>query len=253
MKLMESLQCSKCNGALRIQSTKAVCSKCKFVFLKKGDIWNFLIESRTKTEQSRKEYEKVHSRPLMGPQDGSYDVLGAIARGNRTLDIACGDGWIESIAPNTVSVDFSKNALLKARQKGGKHLVLADSHHLPFKNDSFDVCICAGSLEHFENPKLAIAEMSRVSKIQILTVHRRPQFFGFGFVFSSLSKLLRIAHQPIDNPLTEQKLHFLLEKAGLHIVFKGVWTLPANYGKVITWLPEIKIYPSVAFTISIKK
>ena len=253
MILRHLFACPKCKLTLQIIKNTATCFKCKRIFQKQHEVWNFLIGKDVQTRHSIYDYEIVHQSPLHGPDDGSYEVLAAFAKGNRTLDVACGDGIIEKLAPQTVGLEFSRNALLKAKKNGAKYLVQANAEALPFANNSFDVCICAGSLEHFINPQQALSEMSRVSKIQVLTVHSMFNVPGITVLFKIVSKLLRIQHQPIEKPISENKLRNMLEKANAHIVFKGVWTLPFNYGRVIPWLPELEKFPSVRFVISIKK
>ncbi|MBI4058002.1 class I SAM-dependent methyltransferase [Candidatus Microgenomates bacterium] len=195
----------------------------------------------------------MHKKAFGGPNDGSYEILAAIARGNRTVDIACGEGLLERLAPETVGIEFSLNSLKKAKKNGSKYLVLADAHALPFKDNAFDIAICAGSLEHFPNPQKALKEMARVSRIQVLTVHRYPPIPFASLFFTVVTNVLRLVHQPIEQPLSYQKLENLINKSGLHIVFRGVWTLPINYGRPISWLPEFKNLPSCWFVISIKK
>lgn len=197
-------------------------------------------------------YDKMHQKPFAGPSDGSYEILASIARGNKTLDIACGEGAIEKLAPETVGVEFSLNALKKARKNAAKHLVLADAHALPFKDGSFDISISAGSLEHFKDPQKAINEMARVSRIQILTVHRKLPF-PLAILGELLTKLGKVKHQPIERPVSASDLGEIVKTAGLHIVFKGVWTLPVNYGRPIKFLPELHSLPSCHFVISIKQ
>ncbi|MCH7951964.1 class I SAM-dependent methyltransferase [Patescibacteria group bacterium] len=197
-------------------------------------------------------YDKMHKKTFGGPSDGSYEILASIARGNKSVDIACGEGIIERLAPETVGVEFSLNALKKARKNGAKHLVLADAHALPFKDNAFDISICAGSLEHFADPKQALLEMARISKIQVLTVHRKLPF-PLGILSELASKFLNIKHQPIERPVNASDLGKMVKNAGLYIIFKGIWTLPVNYGRPIKFLPQFHSLPSCHFVISIKQ
>lgn len=198
-------------------------------------------------------YERLHQKGYWGKiSDGSYEILASFARGNRTLDIACGEGWIENLSPETTGMDFSLSALKKAKGNGAKRLVLADAHRLPFKANAFDVAICAGSLEHFTDPQKTLFEMARVSKMQILTVHRKLPF-PLGSLSELASKVLKISHQPIERPISASDLGKMVKNAGLHIVFRGVWTLPVNYGRPIKFLPQFHSLPSCHFVISIKQ
>jgi ubiquinone/menaquinone biosynthesis C-methylase UbiE len=206
-----------------------------------------------RTKASLETYNIMHQEVFGGPNDGSYEILSAIARGNKTVDIACGEGIIEKLAPQTVGVEFSLNALKKAKANGAKHLVLADAHALPFRDDAFDVALSSGNLEHFADPQTAINEMARVSKIQVLIVHKYPPLPFAAYLYKLFTLFLKIKHQPIEKPIGEKELLNMMKKAGVSIVYKGVWTLPFNYGRVIKFLPELNSIPSCSFIISIKK
>ena len=74
----------------------------------------------------------------------------------RVLDSGCGDmldrvGF--SPGDEYVGVDITKSKYAVA---------LADVHKLPFKNESFDSCICNAVLEHIKEPKIALSECHRV-------------------------------------------------------------------------------------------
>ena len=204
-------------------------------------------------QSSKSEYEKLHQKRWEKIPDGSYEILAAFAKGNKTVDIACGDGFVEMLAPETVGVEFSGNALKKAQKNGARYLVQATAEQLPFADDAFDIAMCAGSLEHFANPEKALSEMKRVSNIQILTVHRALPIPFAKLLFPFTKFVFGILHQPIEIPFTEAELLRLYEKTNLSIIFKGVWTLPINYGKAIPFLPVLQNIPSCFFVISIKK
>ena len=250
--LEKLLACPVCKIAL---SRKKHSVSCKFKGIKiqsKNRVWDFLTPINAKTK-SQIANERMHN---LGPweriSDGSYEILAAFAKGNKTVDIACGDGYIEELAPQTVGVDFSISALTKAKNRGAKYLVCANAENLPFVNNAFDLSISAGSLENIENPQKAIFEMARISKIQIMTVHRE---FDFPFARQArniATKLFNINHQPVEKPQKQNELESMLKKAKLHIIFKGFWTLPTNYGKVVKFLPEFQNIPACSFFISIK-
>lgn len=251
--LTDIFACPKCKTPLNKHIKKGQCPKCGFLFKKENSVWHFLKISKKNTSISQKQYEHVHDHKFIGPQDGSYEILASFAKGNKTLNIACGQGDIEKLAPNTVGLDFSYNALKRAKQKGVKNLILADAHALPFKNNSFDITLSAGNLEHFDDPQKAIFEMARVSKIQILTVHRQLPIPFYPIAFKLISVILKINHQPIEKPMNTKDLEKMISKAGLKIIFKGVWTIPVNHGRVIKFLPELKNVPACSFIISIKR
>lgn len=248
----QSLACPKCKNLLHISKEKGFCKKCNRAYSKTKGFWNLTYNPSKTTKSSLKEYENLYSNSSGGPKDGSYQILAAIAKGNKTIDIACGDGSIEAMCPSVVGVDFSINALRKARAKGAKYLLLADAHYLPFSSDHFDIAISSGNLEHFDNPKKAITEMVRISKIQILIVHSYPPFPFSKQIFSLSTRIFNIKHQYIERPLSLKYLENILKEQKVRVVYKGTWTLPLNYGRVIKILPEFKNIPSCLFIISIK-
>lgn len=245
--------CPRCKTPIKPNDSYGKCFKCNIKYKKIDGIWHFLHFPIKESRNSLLEYNAMHKGYFGGPKDGSYEILASIARGNKTLDIACGEGLIEKLAPETVGVEFSLIALKKAKTNGAKHLVLADAHALPFRDNAFNIAISSGNLEHFADPQIAIKEMARVSKIQVLTVHRYPPFPLSSLLYDLITKVFKIIHQPIEKPINQKLLEKMLQKAGLHIVFKGVWTLPVNYGRPIKFMPEFKNIPSCSFVISIKK
>lgn len=209
-------------------------------------------DNRQKTLESLKKYEIMHREGGFKIDDGSYDIFAAFSKGNKTIDIACGEGWIEKLNPEVIGVDFSENALHNAKKNGAKFLVRALAESLPFKDDVFDVLICAGSLEHFSNPQRALNEMSRVSKIQVLTVHAKLAL-PLEILRKVVVKLFKIGGQPIENPFRWKEVLRMCERAGLSIIFWGYWRY-LDLSFISKRLPYglVKI-PSHFFLVSIRK
>lgn len=87
------------------------------------------------------------------------------------LEVGCGTGFTtEEIVRRTgeekvVAVDLTPEQMMKARAKlGNVNYFLGDAENLPFKDDSFDAAISAGSIEYWPNPQKGIEEMARVTK-----------------------------------------------------------------------------------------
>ena len=244
------LLCPVCKGELIFKKSWVKCLSCDNTFSKRAGVWNMLNLKGQKSKSSLRVYEQMHKNAYGRIKDGSYEILASFARGNKSLDVACGDGFIEMLAPETVGLEFSWEALKKAKKNGAKHLVLADAHHLPFKDSSFDIAICAGSLEHFENPLSALKEMARVSKIQVLTVHKSYPIPLANYLRSQVLKFKSIPDQPIDNPMSLSQLEKLFKRAKMNVVFKGVWTYPYDFGNLGFWVPKFFKLPSCHFFIT---
>jgi SAM-dependent methyltransferase len=96
------------------------------------------------------------------------------AAGRRVLDVASGVGQdtraVAAAGALAVGVEPSARMSALARLEAARaegpqpHFVRAWSDALPFAGDTFDASYCKGSLDHFDRPDLAIAEMARVTK-----------------------------------------------------------------------------------------
>ncbi len=87
------------------------------------------------------------------------------------LEVGCGTGFTtEGIVSkvrdeNVVAVDLTPEQLTKATLKLPKvNYLLGDAENLPFKDNTFDAAISAGSIEYWPNPQKGIEEMARVTK-----------------------------------------------------------------------------------------
>lgn len=96
------------------------------------------------------------------------------APGRRILDVASGFGndtiRLAGDGAEAVGIEPSSRMLALARDFSAKaappkpHWIQAWSDALPFADASFDAVVCKGSIDHFDRPELAIAEMARVTR-----------------------------------------------------------------------------------------
>jgi ubiquinone/menaquinone biosynthesis C-methylase UbiE len=100
-----------------------------------------------------------------------------VSAGNRVLEVGCGTGpltWeaglvdAEGSKGQWIAVDVSTGKLKQAEPKGdplgdGRRVSLqhASLEHLPFRDDTFDMCVGSAFLQ-FTNPTKALCEMTRV-------------------------------------------------------------------------------------------
>lgn len=89
--------------------------------------------------------------------------LGRIDDGDLVLEIGSGD------RPNPRSDVLVDRFIEDNTERGGnltidRPLVVADAHHLPFKDKAFDYVVCYHILEHMDDPAQFIREISRVGK-----------------------------------------------------------------------------------------
>ncbi|MEK7533168.1 MAG: class I SAM-dependent methyltransferase [Patescibacteria group bacterium] len=201
---------------------------------------------------SEKEYDKLHKGKGFYEEREYYEVLATLLKGKKAIDIGCGEGYVEHFAPEITAVDFSSEALKRAKKNGAKHLVKAPAEALPFGDNTFEVALSAGTLEHLVNQQKAIEEMGRVAKVQIIIAHAK-----LPWLYEMAHKLINLAYgwkqdQPLERPLSLSEINAMLSRAGLKVIFQGIF----NYVD-LRWLWKglpyglLKI-PSHYFIVSIK-
>lgn len=96
------------------------------------------------------------------------------APGALALDVACGPGHLTlalarrgcraasvDLAPETLRVALRRLAALPG---AGRGLACARAGALPFRDRSFDLCLCRSAFHHLTDPAAALAEMARVTR-----------------------------------------------------------------------------------------
>src|SRR3989304_4572095 len=107
------------------------------------------------------------------------------------LDLGCGSGRNFIEGRNFVGLDFSEKMLQHAQQRAADRdinvgLVCGDMTRLPFKDDTFDACVCISAIQCIEDAdkrKKAVEELNRVMKTggeALVSVWNRdqPKFSG---------------------------------------------------------------------------
>jgi len=88
-------------------------------------------------------------------------------KGKFYLDLGCGTGNLLGIAGGKgipfIGVDFSSEMLRRARKKG-KNLVMADLHHLPFRDGCIDGAASVNVFYQLDRPEAFLKEIQRVLK-----------------------------------------------------------------------------------------
>ncbi len=145
-----------------------------------------------------------------------------LPKGGRALEVGCGSArvsrFLAAAGFEVVGVDCEVAAIelagrrLQASGVNGD-LLLGDAFGLPFSDQTFDVVLSTGLLEHFPDPSLIVSEMARVL--------RRGGLFYSDIVpkkFSLLRALdfLRIHRAgPYERPFSKEEIAVLLQNAGL--------------------------------------
>jgi SAM-dependent methyltransferase len=84
------------------------------------------------------------------------DFLKKYATDKKVLDIGSGGSSYQRFFPNRLTVDIDP-----ARKPD----IVADAHHLPFKDDEFQVVLSTEMLEHVKDPFQVEREIRRVTKV----------------------------------------------------------------------------------------
>lgn len=192
---------------------------------------------------ARDYYDTVHYSP--GSIDGSIraklavsdpwyklvlDLLerNSVARVSRVLEVGCGLGGFsqrleQELADDVgsvVGVDFSLSALRAARHHAAEHrsmvrFLAADARRLPFADESFDLVVCAETLEHTFAVGECVRELYRVSArggFVAVTVPNATVAFPFGLLVHAVG-----ADQP-QVLITAKQLRRHIEHAGFDVL-----------------------------------
>jgi methionine biosynthesis protein MetW len=116
-------------------------------------------------------------------------ALKLLDKGDRLLDIGCGDGILGYFAKNkykdVYGLDISETALKIAKKKG---LITKKTNFnagkIPFGNDYFDAITCLDVIEHVFEPIELIKEIHRVLKEKGSLVISTPNIRYFPHLFS---------------------------------------------------------------------
>jgi ubiquinone/menaquinone biosynthesis C-methylase UbiE len=155
-------------------------------------VFNRLLENRLIQRVSFREYREKVRDVYDGPQGAMLAACCMLAphttlgqrlfqrrefdlRGARSiLDVGSGAGQIARHVlkhadpeAEVICLDLSHEMLRRARNRlktGKPRFVVADLTQLPFADESFDCVTCGYVLEHLPDPRLGLAELSRVMR-----------------------------------------------------------------------------------------
>jgi methionine biosynthesis protein MetW len=101
------------------------------------------------------------------------EALDMIKRGEKVLDIGCGDGLLlgalQKKGVSVSGVDISEEGVKKCCEKGfGASMLDISTEMLPFSDKTFDTVIMLDILEHIYSPETLLKEAIRVSRQSIV-------------------------------------------------------------------------------------
>jgi ubiquinone/menaquinone biosynthesis C-methylase UbiE len=161
-------------------------------------------------------------------------------RGRRYLDLGCGTGNFLGTIKGTkalfVGVDFSAEMLKRAKRKA-KNLVMADLHHLPFKNSCIDGIVNLNVFYQLDRPKVFIKEVHRILKPggKVIISTPKPAKTPFRFIpmliktvitspkiFTKLGKLGEMSdYNKIEQKIIDLKSDSFYQKGELEKMLKS--------------------------------
>ena len=100
------------------------------------------------------------------------------------LDVGAGEGFVlEKLRKNKIGkklegIEYMDEAIALGKKTNPLvKIKKGDIYKLPYKDNAFELIICTEVMEHLEDPKMALAELKRVtSKHIILSVPNEPLF-----------------------------------------------------------------------------
>jgi demethylmenaquinone methyltransferase/2-methoxy-6-polyprenyl-1,4-benzoquinol methylase len=151
-----------------------------------------ILEDKKRARIFYRYFSKIYDRvnPIFYSNEMRKTVvdMAEIEDGDYVVEVGCGTGFTtEEIVSrvgerNVVAVDLTPEQMQKAIAKfPAVNFLRGDAENLPFKDDSFDAAISAGSIEYWPNPQKGIEEMARVTKsggrVVILAPRKPDNFF----------------------------------------------------------------------------
>lgn len=115
--------------------------------------------------------------------DALAHVLSVIDKVSDTLlDVGCGRGhFLRTLQnePAFARMRLTGCDLMDRAAVGRASYVVGDTESLPFSDESFDVVTCFHTLEHVLRPDVAIAELRRICRRQLIVVVPRQRYFFY--------------------------------------------------------------------------
>ena len=131
----------------------------------------------------------------------------------KVLDAGCGIGKLMDFLSRekiVYGIDFSEEAVKKAKKRGYKKVVKANLEKIPFPNNFFDIAVCIEVLQYVKNPLKIVKELKRVTKKRILITVPNHRWFH---IKSILSRNFSIRYKKILKNERKTDVNFIKELA----------------------------------------
>lgn len=141
--------------------------------------------NREHTDPYEQYYETRYKRAEIWQKKTLSGLIKKDKRVKTLLEFGCGTTrftrWWESVGLEAMGADISPFMLAQGVHLFDGDLVLADSHHMPFKEHSFDSLAFVATFAYYKDPVKVIREAARVGKYGIL----------FGIMNRNSTKVIR--------------------------------------------------------------
>lgn len=110
------------------------------------------------------------------------EVMDAVMTSMRTaldgcpqiIDAGVGTGRfakpLQDLGFEVVGIDIARKMLAKAKEKGLENLVVADAHHIPFRDGAFDAAVVIHVMHIVEDWRVVASEIGRVCRKKVISV-----------------------------------------------------------------------------------
>lgn len=113
-------------------------------------------------------YEGPYKRAEQEQKKVMRDLIKKDTRIHELLEYGCGTTrftrWWKEIGIDATGTDISPFMLAQALHLFGGNLAMADSHFMPYKDNTFDAVAFMNTFEYYQNPKKVLQEASRVAR-----------------------------------------------------------------------------------------
>ena len=139
-----------------------------------------IVKAQEMSDTNRERYNQIWQRmDVQRPEIWSTWEVVKDFKDGRILEIGPGN-YPKIPIEGGAFIDISEEAVRNLEKAGGKALV-GSAENLPFGNDSFDLVVATDVLEHIEDDRQVLSEVSRVLKPKgyfLFSVPLRPELFN---------------------------------------------------------------------------
>lgn len=210
-------------------------------------------------DASRYDSERFSNTPGMYVDQIQKDILFGFTNSltnNTVLDLGCGTGRfsIELAKSKTKVISFDASIsmlkLFKNKIRDTKlniDLVNGSGFQLPFKDNTFDGCVCINVLDHIYDPERLIKEISRVLKKNGFLIINFSNLYS---IYLPIALYINLTKKSVQNEVYTEwislmKIKKIFKKSCLEISdMKGQLVFPKNpnFHLIINLLKKLNIY-----------